>query len=79
MRRGTPKADHENVITVYSGPEPWKEHLGVKAEDSTCLVTVETGNVAWLTPVLGSTTLLCTLAAIRLPAIQFVNGVVYPL
>lgn len=23
MRRGTPKADHENVITVYGGTDPW--------------------------------------------------------
>ncbi len=38
MRRGTPKADHENVITVYGGTEPWKQRLGVKAEDSAYLV-----------------------------------------
>jgi hypothetical protein len=48
MRRGTPKADHENVITVYGGTEPWKQRLGVKAEDSASLVIVDqTGRVVW--------------------------------
>lgn len=48
MRRGTPKADHENVITVYGGTEPWKQRLGVKAEDSAYLVvTDQKGKVAW--------------------------------
>ena len=48
MRRGTPKADHENVITVYGGTESWKQRLGVKAEDSAYLVIVDQkGNVAW--------------------------------
>ena len=48
MRRGTPKADHENVITVYGGTEPWKQRLGVKAEDSAYLVLLDQkGNVAW--------------------------------
>lgn len=48
MRRGTPKADHENVITVYGGTEPWKRRLGFKAEDSAYLVIVDrTGKIAW--------------------------------
>jgi len=48
MRRGTPKADHENVITVYGGTELWKQRLGVKAEDSAYLVVLDrNGNVAW--------------------------------
>ena len=48
MRRGTPKADRENVITVYGGTEPWKQRLGVKAEDSAYLVVVQQkGKVAW--------------------------------
>ncbi len=48
MRRGTPKTDHENVITVYGGTEPWKQRLGVKAEDSAYLVLLDQkGNVAW--------------------------------
>ena len=48
MRRGTPKADQENVITVYGGTEPWKQRLGFKAEDSAYLVIVDqNGKVAW--------------------------------
>ena len=48
MRRGTPKADHENVITVYGGTAPWKQRLAVKAEDSAYLVIVDQkGKVAW--------------------------------
>lgn len=48
MRRGTPRADHENVITVYGGTEPWKGRLGVEAEDSAYLVIVDQkGKVAW--------------------------------
>lgn len=47
MRRGTPKADHENVITVYGATEPWKQRLGVTAEDSAYLVLVDqTGKIA---------------------------------
>lgn len=48
MRRGTPKADHEHVITVYGGTELWKQRLGVKDEDSAYLVVLDPrGNVAW--------------------------------
>ena len=43
-----PKADHENVITVYGGTEPWKQRLEVKAKDSAYLVIVDqNGKVAW--------------------------------
>jgi uncharacterized protein (DUF2062 family) len=46
-------------------------------------LTIALGLALGVTPVIGSTTLLCTLAAIvlrlNLPAIQLVNGVVYPL
>ena len=46
-------------------------------------LTIALGIVLGVTPVLGSTTFLCTLAAValglNLPAIQLVNGVVYPL
>lgn len=46
-------------------------------------LTIALGTVLGITPVLGSTTLVCTLAAVtlrlNLPAIQLVNGVVYPL
>jgi len=48
MRRGTPQADRENVITVYGGTDPWKQSLGVKAEDSAYLVLVDqNGKIAW--------------------------------
>jgi len=30
MRRGTPKADHENVITVYGGTDQWKQRVGFR-------------------------------------------------
>ena len=30
MRRGTPKADHENVITVYGGTDAWKQRVGFR-------------------------------------------------
>ncbi|MCX6629490.1 MAG: DUF2062 domain-containing protein [Candidatus Solibacter sp.] len=46
-------------------------------------LTIALGLALGITPVIGSTTLLCTFAAIvlrlNLPAIQLVNGVVYPL
>jgi uncharacterized protein (DUF2062 family) len=46
-------------------------------------LTVALGIVLGVTPVLGSTTFLCALTAmalgLNLPAIQLVNGVVYPL
>jgi len=48
MRRGSPKADHEKVITVYAGTELWKQRLGVKEEDSAYLVVLDQqGKVAW--------------------------------
>jgi hypothetical protein len=48
MRRGTPKADQENVITVYGGTAPWKQRLDVKDEDVAYLVVVDRkGNVVW--------------------------------
>jgi len=49
MRRGTPKADHEHVITVYGGTDPWKQRLAVRDEDTATLVLLDQkGNVAWL-------------------------------
>lgn len=48
MRRGTPKSDHENVITVYGGTDAWKQHLGVKGEDTAYLILLDQkGKVAW--------------------------------
>ena len=49
MRRGTPKADQENVITVYGGTDVWKTLVGFKAEDAAYLVLLDArGNVAWV-------------------------------
>ena len=46
-------------------------------------LTIALGFTLGLTPVLGSTTILCTLAALllrlNLPAIQLINGLTYPL
>ena len=48
MRRGTPKGDHNNVITVYGGTDPWKQRLGVKAKNFAYLVLLDKkGNVVW--------------------------------
>lgn len=41
MRRGTPKADRENAITVYGGTEPWKQRPGVETADSAYLVVID--------------------------------------
>jgi hypothetical protein len=49
MRRGTPKADHERVITVYGGADPWKQRLQVKTETEAYLILLDPkGNIAWL-------------------------------
>ena len=48
MRRGTPKSDHENVITVYGGTDAWKKQLNVGDETYAYLVLLDAkGNVAW--------------------------------
>ena len=48
MRKGTPKKDHENVITVYGGTDPWKERLGFQAPDAAYLVLLDQrGVVRW--------------------------------
>ncbi len=48
MRRGTPEADREHVITVYGGAGPWKERLGFKAPNAAYLVLVDrTGIIRW--------------------------------
>ena len=48
MRNGTPRADHENVITVYGGVDPWKQRLGFKdSKDAYLVVLDKTGKVAW--------------------------------
>lgn len=48
MRRGTPKVNHENVITVYGGVGDWKKRLAYKEEDAAYLLLIDkSGSVAW--------------------------------
>jgi len=48
MRRGTPKTDHENVITVYGGTDACKRRLAFKVEDAAYLVLLDqSGTVVW--------------------------------
>ncbi len=48
MRRGTPKADHENVITVYGGTDEWKQRVGFNDPKAAYLVLIDQhGRVAW--------------------------------
>jgi hypothetical protein len=49
MRRGTPRALHENVITVYGGSDRWKRRLAVTADkDAYLLVLDAQGVVRWM-------------------------------
>ena len=41
MRKGTPKADHEHVITVYGGVDPWKKSLGVTDTKHAYLILID--------------------------------------
>ena len=48
MRRGTPKALHENVVTVYGGEGEWKLRLGFREPDDAYLLLLDrAGRVAW--------------------------------
>ncbi len=48
MRRGTPRQDHENVITVYGGTDPWKQRLGFQSPNSAYLLLLDQrGIVRW--------------------------------
>ena len=48
MRKGTPVKDHENVITVYGGTEPWKRRLGFQAAGAAYLILLDQhGVVRW--------------------------------
>ena len=48
MRRGTPRQDQENVITVYGGADPWKRRLDFQAPDATYLLLLDQrGIVRW--------------------------------
>ena len=47
-RRGTPRADRENVITVYSGSEVWKRRVGFDDPKKAYLILIDGGGkVAW--------------------------------
>lgn len=63
--------------------EPFLDLLRQGITPEKVALTVALGLALGVTPVIGSTTLLCTLAAVvlrlNLPAIQLVNGLVYPL
>ncbi len=51
MRRGTPKALHENVITVWGQTDAWKARLGVTnaTDEQAWLVLLDReGRVRWL-------------------------------
>jgi uncharacterized protein (DUF2062 family) len=67
----------------YRWLKPFIQLLRQGVSPEKIALTIALGIVLGVTPVLGSTMLLCTLAAIllrlNLPAIQLVNGVVYPL
>jgi hypothetical protein len=49
MRRGTPKSDQGNVITIYGGTDAWKQRVGFRDSRAAYLVLIdERGRVAWL-------------------------------
>ena len=48
MRRGTPRSDQENVITVYGGTDSWKQRVGYASPDAAYLVLLDRhGAVRW--------------------------------
>ena len=49
MRKGTPKADHEHVITVYGGQVGvWKQRLMPRSDKEACLILIDSqGVVRW--------------------------------
>jgi len=48
MRKGTPKKDQENVITVYGGTDPWKHRLGFQSPNAAYLLLIDQhGMVRW--------------------------------
>ena len=48
MRKGTPVADREHVITVYGGTAAWKHRVGYAARDAAYLILLDAnGRVAW--------------------------------
>lgn len=48
MRRSTPAADHEKVITVYRDASDWKKRLNCHNSKAACLVLLDPrGNIRW--------------------------------
>ena len=48
MRKGTPRSDQENVVTVYGDTNPWKQRMGYHAPDAAYLVLLDKhGTVRW--------------------------------
>jgi uncharacterized protein (DUF2062 family) len=70
-------------VTNYRWLKPFIQLLRQGVSPEKIALTIALGIILGVTPVLGSTMLLCTLAAVvlrlNLAAIQLVNGVVYPL
>jgi hypothetical protein len=70
-------------VPNYRWLKPFIQLLRQGVSPEKVALTIALGIILGVTPVLGSTVLLCTLAAtvlrLNLPAIQLVNGVVYPL
>lgn len=49
MRKGTPPADREHVITVYGGADAWKQRLGFQSPNTAYLILLDQrGAVRWL-------------------------------
>lgn len=49
MRRGTPRADYEHVITVYRDTKAWKRRVRFSDPDAAYLILVDDqSQVAWL-------------------------------
>lgn len=49
MRRGTPREDHEKVITVYGRASEWKQRFNCKNANAACLVLLDQrGNIRWV-------------------------------
>lgn len=48
MRRGTPKSDYGNVITVYGGTDAWKQRAGFQEPNAAYLILLDRNHkVAW--------------------------------
>ena len=70
-------------MRVYKWLDPFVKLLKQGISPEKLALTIALGMILGVTPVLGSTTLLCAAAALalrlNLPAIQLVNGITYPM